>query len=105
METETITLLLVLFLLVIVCFGFYLTFMALGNIQTQLTGMRRLNHLRHDDIMGRLKLLSISELTALRDYCIDNERYEDARILTNMLNRDYEECFPKEEQPTKGTPT
>lgn len=98
METETTIILLILFLLAVVCFGFYLTFMAFGNIQTQLTGMRRLNHLRHDDIMGRLKLLSISELTSLRDYCIDNERYEDAKILTNMLNRDYKECFSKEEK-------
>lgn len=28
-----------------------------------------------------------------RKYCTDHEQYEDAKMLTEMLKRDYEECF------------
>lgn len=102
MEQQTnIIIFLLLAIIVLVSFGFYMLSKSIFTIRKELEAEKKKNDFYHFEVMNRLKMLCVSELTFLRDSCIKQERYEDAQRLTDILEKDMKDSFFSEEKPGK----
>lgn len=86
----------------IITLGFSLVFMFLSNIQRNIDNQRRQEYIHYAESINRLKKLSVAILTQLKESSIATEQYEAAKRLTEILEKDYKECFgSNENKPEK----
>lgn len=88
-------------IIVLVSFGFYMLSKSIFTIRQELEAEKKKNDFYHFEVMNRLKMLCVSELTFLRDSCIKQERYEDAQRITDILEKDMKDSLLPEYNPKK----
>ena len=96
MEHQTTLILLMLFAIALISFAFSFVIKALYNFRQQLESEKKKNDFYHFEVMNRLKMLCVSELTFLREQCIKEERYEEAKRLNEIMEKDMKDSISPE---------
>ena len=95
MESKEVIITLLLIAIAVLFFGVYLILSMLTNIQKQLTSMNKLHKLYSDEVIRQTKIMEMSSLLHLKDYCIEHELYENAKMLNELIESDFPGVFKK----------
>lgn len=87
MEIPEITILLIATLITTVSIGVFLILMELNYLRGKIRIIKQRQEQNHSEVMYLLKMLSATSLSALKENCTAQERYEDAIRLNEILKK------------------